>query len=302
MKTRLYLTTAVELRIANNLKLFIYLIFIGKEIASMFLVNQKTSTMKTIYFVAILAMLSMTSCFTPKPVIRLKADEPKTTWDKGKEYISYKMGEYEVHTSYFGCDNNNLIFDIEVVNVDGEEFLVAPENIKLHLGQWNNAAQNVSFGNAISAIDPEMQLLKFDLEASKAEAASKNAGIAAVGIFAAAIPLAIVAAKSDADNEKNNKQSDVSNTELVSTGVNLALTANEVNQNLQEIKIQSMNDSKYYWETASLRKTTLSPGYSIRGLVYFPIPEMKFRKLKLDIPVPTGSISVKYDLLVYFPQ
>ena len=259
--------------------------------------------MKTINLIAGIAMLSLSSCFSPKPVIRLKADEPKTTWDKGKEYISYKKGEYEVHTAYHGVDDKNIIFDIEIVNNNGEEFLVAPENIKLFKGQWDNTTQSIIYNsNAIRALDPEMELLRIDLENSKAEAASKNAGVAAVAIFAAAIPLAIVAAKSDAENSKSNDNNEITNTDLVGAGVDIALTANAVNQETQEFKIQSMNDSKYNWETASLRKTTLSPGYSIRGLVYFPIPDMSFRKIRIDIPVPIGNISVKYDYLLYFPQ
>lgn len=259
--------------------------------------------MKPILITSLLAMLTLSSCFSPKPVIRLKADESKTTWDKGKEFIGYKMGEYEVHTSFHGCDNQNLIFDVEVVNNNGEEFLVAPEKFKMFKGQWNNATQSITYnGNAISALDPELELLNIDLANSKAEAASKNAGVAAVAIFAAAIPLAIVAAKSDAENSKSDDENDVSNTELVEAGVDVALTANAINQESQEQQIQSMNDSKYKWETVALRKTTLSPGYSIRGLVFFPIPDMNFRKLRIDIPVPDGNISVKYDYLIYYPK
>ena len=247
-------------------------------------------------------MIALSSCFSPKAVIRLKANEPKTTWDKGKEFVSYKIGEYEVHTSYYGCDSKNIIFDIEVINNNGEEFLVAPEKFVLNSGQWDNATQNISYNaNPIHALDPEMEILNIDLQNSKAEAASKNAGVAAIAICAAAIPLAIVAAKSDAENSKSNNEKDVSNTELVGAGLDIALTSNAINQEAQEIKIQSMNDSKYIWETASLRKTTLSPGFSIRGLVYFPIPDMKFRKIRIDIPLPIGSISIKYDYLLYYP-
>lgn len=259
--------------------------------------------MKPILVTSLLAMLALTSCFSPKPVIRLKADEPKTTWDKGKEFISYKMGEYEVHTSYYGANDKNLIFDIEIVNNNGEEFLVAPENIKIIKGYWDNATQSISYsGNAVNALDPELELLNIDLANSRAEASSKNAGVAAAAIFAVAIPLAIVAAKSDAENSKDSDEEDVTNTELVSAGVDLALTANAINQESQEINIQSMNDSKYTWETVALRKTTLMPGYSIRGLVFFPIPDINTRKIRVDIPVPDGNISVKYDYLIYYPK
>lgn len=262
--------------------------------------------MKKNHFIILALLPVLTSCFSPKPVLRFKAEETNTTWDKGKEYISYKKGDYEVHTSYYGNNDDHIMFDIEIVNKNGEEFLVAPENIKLYTGWWDNVKQSIEYSNSpISAIDPEMELLKIDLENSKAEAASKNAGVAAVAIFAAAVPLAIIAAKSDADNSSSNtisNESTISNSEMVGAGVNLALAANEVNHDTQEYKIESLNDSKYTWETSSLRKTTLSPGYSIRGLVFFPTPDIKFRKVRIDVPLPNGIISIKYDYLIYYPQ
>ena len=262
--------------------------------------------MKKYLFITISFLATLTSCFSPKPVLRFKADAEKTTWDKGKEYISYKKGEYEVHTSYFGSDEKNIMFDIEIVNNNGEEFLVAPENIKLYSGSWDNVTKDILYNNTpLNAIDPEIELLNIDLENSRAEAASKNAGVAAIAIFAAAIPLAIIAARSDAENsntDNNSDESTVSNTEMVGAGVDIALGANAINQSNQEDKIISMNDSKYTWETTSLRKTTLSPNYSIRGLVFFPIPDMNIKKIRIDIPVPDGNISVKYDYLIYYPK
>ena len=248
----------------------------------------------------------LTSCFSPKPVFRFKVDEAKTTWDKGKEYISYKKGDYEVHTSYYGNNDKYIMFDIEIVNNKGEEFLVAPENIKIYSGSWDNVSQSILYNsNPVFALNPEMELLKIDLENSKAEAASKNAGVAAIAIFAAAIPLAIIASESDAKNSKSNNNSNapiISNTELVGTGLDLAIGANAINQANQEIKIESMNDNKYTWETSSLRKTTLSPGYSIRGLVFFSIPDIKFKKIRIDVPIPGGYINIKYDFLIYYPE
>jgi hypothetical protein len=259
--------------------------------------------MKTYHsLIAIAFLLALTSCFSPKPVMRFKPEETKTTWDKGKEYVSYKRGEYEVHSSYYGNNDKYIMFDIEIVNNNGEEFLVAPEEIKLYTGKWNKTNQCVLFDNIpVRANDPEMELLNIDLANSKAEASRKNAQVAAVAIFAAAIPLAIVAAKSDIKNSDSDDES-ASNTEMVDAGVNIAMSATAITQINEENKIISMNDSKYSWETSSLRKTTLSPGYSIRGLVFFPIPETTCRKIKFDIPVPEGNITFKYDYILYYPQ
>jgi len=234
--------------------------------------------------------------------MRFKPEETQTTWEKGKEFVSYKNGEYEVHCSYYGNNEKYILFDIEVVNNKGIEFLVAPEDIKLYSGQWDNMKQSVVYdNNPTSAIDPEMELLKIDMENSRAEAALHNSQVAAVTIFAAAIPLAIAASTSDYNNRDYDETS-ISNSELVDAGVNLALGTTAITEINHENQIISLSDSKNLWEAASLRKTTLSPGYSIRGLVFFPIPDIHIRKIQFDVPIPTGVISFKYDFLLYYPQ
>jgi len=255
----------------------------------------------SIIFVVLLSTL--TSCFSPKPVMRFKPEETQTTWDKGKEYVSYKKGDYEVHSSYDGNNEKYIMFDIEIVNTKGVDFLVAPEDIKLYTGSWDDVTQSVIYNNTpISAVDPEIELLKIDMDNSKAEASRKNGQIAAAAIFAAAIPLAIVASNSDMNNNHNESYNTVTNTDLVDAGVDVALSTTAINEMNQENQIISLNDSKNVWETASLRKTTLSPGYSIRGLVFFPIPEIQTRKIQFDVPTPAGVISFKYDILLYYPQ
>ena len=260
--------------------------------------------MKNYIIITIVATLLLSSCYSPKPVIRINPEEKQTTWEKGKEFVSYKRGEYETHCSYEGCNNQYIIFDIEIVNIKGEEFLVAPEKIVMYTGTWNNTTQNIDYDPIpINAIDPEMELLKIDLANSKAEASAKNAQIAAMAICAAAIPLSIAASVSDYNNMDSGKSNNaVSNTELVDAGVNLALGATAINQIAQEGQIISLNDNKYTWKEASLRKTTLSPGYSIRGLVYFPIPDLKVRKIKLEVPTPDDAIVFNYNLVLYYPN
>lgn len=260
--------------------------------------------MKLVYPIIYIAFAAtLTSCFAPKPVLRFKPEETNTTWEKGKEYVSYKRGDYEIHSSYYGYNDKYIIFDIEVVNnKGGEEFLVAPENIKLYQSIFDNTKQSlINDSIPVRAIDPEAELLNIDLENSKAEASRKNSQVAVAAIFAAAIPLAIVATSSDI-HSPNSYERTVSNTEMVDAGVDVALGVTAINQVNQENQIISLNDSKFTWEASSLRKTTLSPGYSIRGLVFFPIPMVNCRKISFDIPTPQGNITFRYDYILYYPQ
>jgi len=255
-----------------------------------------------IVFISVVSVALFTSCYSPKPVLRFKPEETNTTWEKGKEFVSYKNGEYEVYSSYYGSNDKYIIFDIEVVNNKGEEFLVAPEKIKLYTGRWDNLHQNVIYDSIPSnAIDPEAELLKIDMENSRAEASSKNAQVAALAILSAAVPIAIVASTNDYNHPNRNINS-VSNTDLVEVSTDLALGATVINQANQENQIASLNDNKYTWEASSLRKTTLSPGYSIRGLVFFPIPDINAEKIRFDVPIPGSFIIFKYDFIKYYPK
>lgn len=261
--------------------------------------------MKNYYLIFILAFTAtLTSCFSAKPVIRINPEETKTTWEKGKEFVSYRKGEYETHCSYYGSNSKYIIFDIEVVNNKGVDFLVAPEDIVLYTGKWDNAKQEVIYDkNPIRAIDPEMELLKIDMANSKAEASMKNAQVAALAICAVAVPLSIVAGVSDANNSNTyNNNVEIRNSEIVDAGVNIALGATALNQISQENEVISLNDTQRTWQEASLRKTTLSPGYSIRGFVYFPILDVTIRKILLEIPTPDSSITFKYNILLYYPK
>jgi len=113
------------------------------------------------FFIALILVATLYSCFSPKPVMRFKPEETQTSWDKGKEFVSYKKGEYEVHASYYGNNETYIIFDIEVVNSKGVDFLVAPEEIKLYSGIWDNISQSVKYSDIpTNAIDPEMEILR----------------------------------------------------------------------------------------------------------------------------------------------
>ncbi len=251
--------------------------------------------------------LALNSCYAPQPVIRIHPQEQNTTWERGKEFVSYRKGEYEVHCAYEGARGKYLVFDIEFINYKGEEFLVCPEKCTIYqdTGKWDGVTnQRVYSMFPVRAYDPEQELLQIDIAESQAEASRKNANTAAVAISVAALPLLVAAAASDVNSGNQVDDSRVNNTDLVAAGVDVALTTNEVNRVVQEDRIISLNDSRYMWQEAALRKTTLSPGYSIRGLVYFPIPDFKlYRKFRLDVPVGEDDrISMMYDVILIYPQ
>lgn len=245
----------------------------------------------------------LTSCYTAKPVLRVNPEEKNTTWERGKEFVSYKNGEYEVHTSYEASNDQYLIFDIEVVNNNGADILVAPEQILLYSGNWDNVEQKIIYNQVPErAMDPELQILRMEMAYSQAVANRKNTQIAATALMAAAIPLTIAAAISDgASSDDVDDFVNISNTQMVETGIDIALTATAVNDQAQEVKIISLNDSENIWRESTLRKTTLSAGYSIRGLVFFRKPALDIKKIRIDVPLLNDKISIEFNLVYYFP-
>jgi hypothetical protein len=239
----------------------------------------------------------------PKPVIRVKPEENQTTWENGKEFVGYRVGNFEVYVAYHGIENNLLAFDIEIINYEGEPILVSPEKMMLYPGVWDyNKKEFVFASNPYYAKDPEMELLQIDLDYSKSEAAQKNAETAIeVGSIAAVIGTAMLEASLENSLDENTPivSIDIESNTQISSDSNYV---EEINNEDYSLKYREL-DPKFTWERESLRKTTLSAGNSVRGNVHFPIPKQNVGKIKLVIPLSSNnSIEAKYYILRIHPQ
>lgn len=262
----------------------------------------KNISIQNVLYLAL--MFIMASCVAPQPVIRVIPTETKTTWQQGKEFVSYQKNDFIIHCAYHGTDARYLIFDVEIVNGSQSEFLVAPENIIMYTdsGKWDPVTNQIVYATfPIRAADPEFQLLKLDMQESIAEANMKNQQTAAVVASVAALPIIVAAASADINDKKPRA---VTRTDVAATATVGVLNGIEISQVENEINYNNINYKRETWNQYALRKTTLSPGESTRGLIYFKKPLLeKYRDLRIDAPISNDDfIKFNYRVIIYYPQ
>ena len=242
--------------------------------------------MKTAYSLFVLlslASLLWTGCFTPRTVIRMQPDESENVfWSNGQAIAEQIQDSVIARAAFSHATPEYLIFDIEVINQGGSSILVAPEDLYIA------TPQNFQ----LPAIDPERQLLSMEIDASRQEARAKNTAVA-TGLIAAGAIIA-VAATSDGDAGDGD---DFDDYDAVDAAVDVAIPALYLSTAFRQEAVLSAPISALplpydpiFWSDYTLRKTTLRPGESVRGLVAFnrfdqtdrfelalPLEELKFR-------------------------
>ncbi|MGE0079485.1 MAG: hypothetical protein AB7S48_16610 [Bacteroidales bacterium] len=259
----------------------------------------------TIQLIAILILTAsiLTSCVTPSPVIRITPKEAKTTWEQGKEFVSYKKNDFIVHCAYHGINASFLIFDVEVINNSQEDYLLSPENFIMYTdsGKWNSVTNQIVYATfPIKAVDPEQQLLLLDMQQSLTEANMKNQQTAAAIVSIAAVPVIVATAVADS---KDDKPRTVSRTDLAATATVGVLGGLDAGQEDNAYALNTIDNNRNTWEQYALRKTTLSTGEAIRGLIYFPKPDLeKYQDLQIDAPILNNDkITFQYKVKLYYP-
>ncbi|QKG80361.1 hypothetical protein [Tenuifilum thalassicum] len=251
----------------------------------------------------LLSIALFASCASPKPVVRLTPKETKTTWEHGKQFVSYFKDAFVVHCAHHSTDENYIIFDVEVVNLSDKEVLVCPEKMVMYTdsGKWDPVINQIVYSTfPIYAEDPEMRILMNDLAQSQIEANQKNLTTASAVTAALSIPVLIAAASADA---KDDSQRTITRTEVASIATETTLDALDMSKGVNAIGSELIYSSTDAWINYSLRKTTLSKNESVRGLVYFKKPDLtKYKDLRIDVPIGEDNyITFKYQAKLYYP-
>lgn len=231
-----------------------------------------------------LAGLLLTGCFTPRVVIRMQPGESENVfWSNGQAIAEQVQDSVIARAAFSHATPEYLIFDIEVINQSGSSILVAPE--KLFIATPQNFQ--------LPAIDPERQLLSMEISASQQEARAKNAAVA-TGVIAAG---AIIAVAATSDGDSGNEDDYDDDYDVVDAAVDVAVPALYLGAAFRQEAILSSPISAIplpfdaiFWSDYTLRKTTLRPDDSVRGLVAFsrfdqtdrfaltlPLEELKFK-------------------------
>lgn len=244
------------------------------------------------------AIVFLSSCYTPKAVIRVEPDNEDVRWQYGQAFARQEANGLEVQAAYNGMNREYLFFDVEIVNYEEEEVLIDPSRFFLDLNGFQRRA-----------IDPEAFLLGLEMEASKREANSKNTAIA-LGVVAVAATAAIIVA---ADNNNNGNNVNANNASNVGQDLNNIALATDVFSIFPSLVVDLSNNNQRgelpppnpkdrdFWTDFTLRKTTLRQNERVTGKVLFPLTELTDR-FKMGIPVETGIFRLQFKRMLHQPK
>ncbi len=222
--------------------------------------------MKTLSQLAFLFLLAFaaTSCFSPRSIVQMEADDPDVKWSYGSQLIKQQKDSLDAQFYFDTYTKNNLVFDVEVTNWGKEDVLVAPERIYVKCPDSDMSHR---------AFNPEQELLDEKINISRQEAAAKNLAVA-VGVAAVTTAVAVAATSDNRSNNNNDGAGTFTNITYVSTYVAPPLPAPVLPPSID------------FWANYSLRKTTLEPSYKVGGKVVVPrLDACPF----LDVYFPVGN-------------
>ncbi len=218
-------------------------------------------------------LIIIQSCAVPQPVARLSPLGENYDWLNGTENMIFPANEgIEVELQFIQSTSNQLLFEVGITNRSDQKVYVDPSRFSIQLLSLDTLTPS---GTPLFAFDPESQILRMDLQKSREQAeASNDAALELIGqTLDIASDIASIGQEKDPEvqaqeqADRAERRQDYENSEID-----------------REIRLQSLDDQRRYWSGYALRKTSLKPGYKMRGTVFFPRNnQARFMKVKLDI-------------------
>ncbi|KAA3614804.1 MAG: hypothetical protein D8M58_10125 [Calditrichaeota bacterium] len=220
--------------------------------------------------ITIIALISCT--VPPKPVYRLMPEAEKSAWLYGQEFIHLDNDSFDVALAYDKIWTNNFVFDIEIANKTDSIVLISPEDFyykpvyseeKL---EKNKKFMSIFPAKPVEALDPELKILHMDLSQSAADASysTRQGQLMGLSVLDLVFDIATIGKPT---TEAEEAQEEIDDLER-----RLDYAENELEHENRSRNIGRIKDQ---WRDEALRKTSLKPGYSISGKIYFP---MKYHK------------------------
>lgn len=217
--------------------------------------------MKTTYFfskiIVLLGLMSaVVSCTAPQAIVRMDPISPNVRWNHGQAFASDTVTGIIVECAFDKATPEYNVFDVSVINASNMAYLLDPINFEVE-----EIAQK-SIGMVHYAIDPETMLLSIDKMMSKEEADAKNAKVGN-GIAMGALAVAAVALAVTDDVDMGYRASDPDLT------FSPSIMINSSNNNVPYDYMTENDEKREMWSMYAARKTTLQPGYSVGGKIFF---------------------------------
>lgn len=244
----------------------------------------------TILFPVITAVL-LVACATPKAVIRMKPVSENVTWNNGQAFAMDTIMGIMVEAAFEIATPDYNVFNVRVTNNSNLDYLVDPT-----LFSFENRTADTLNPIIIEAIDPETILLNIDKQISKNEADAKNARVGGAIVAGALIATSVALAVSDNNVHQHHYRKANPNL-LVSTPILIDGSNNYYEGNY----VSSVEQQRDMWANSTIRKTTLKPGYTIDGKLFFPrFASPGFYNLK--VVVDENYLSIPFIQMNFFPN
>lgn len=201
----------------------------------------------------------------------LQPMEAPDRWLKGSAYLKQTRGGVEVEAAFVGAGPGALLFDVVVANRGAVPVLVTPEVFacELSLPETSLAPREVL------AVDPEAMIRQLH-QASAAERSSLGVSAAFRGVFLLAD---LGDALSQSSRRSSREQREVRQ-EQRETSRDL-----DAAEGRSEARLTGLVAQRRHWEEDCVRKTTLDPGYGLRGKVVVHANTRLASQVVLRIPV-----------------
>ena len=216
------------------------------------------------------------SCSAPKSLIKLEPNQESTKWLYGQEFAKDSVAGIIYEVGFDKIAGTNYLFDFDITNRSNLEILVDPQDFYY---QPLNDSLRPMVDEYFHASDPEKEILGIEKKISITEARRKNnIALSLIGLGA---DIASAAIRANDDNPRNDYlRTDIFNAVQIGNMVN-------------EFEAEDLNTLHESWSQSTIRKTTLEPGYSIKGKVFFPFfPNAKY--LQIVLPVDDQSIHILF--------
>lgn len=247
-------------------------------------------------FLSVLIMLLSSGCFTPHQIVRVAPEAQENIfWHQGQAIAEKKQDSIIVRAAFSHAEHKYLLFDVEVFNEKETPILVSPEALSLLTPSKYH----------LPAIDPEAVILSMEMRASQQEANAKNAAVAGSVILVGAA-VAVAVSSDDSPNYEDN-DTDEAVYDALSFTADVVLPAIAWGVHFHQDPILSeypealpSPQELIFWQDIVLRRTTLRPGESIRGLVAFPRYD-NTQQLELIFPIEQDEFRFLFTQKLYQP-
>lgn len=219
------------------------------------------------------------SCSTPKSIVKLEPTNGASKWIYGQAVARDSAYGIIYQVGFDRLSDNRYAFDYDITNRSNLPILIDPREFYYNA---LDTAMNILANGTVTAFDPETEILNIDKDLSASEARKKNNTLLSVVALGVDVATGVITA-TDKNPHNDNLRTDTF----------FAVQAdNAANQN----HIYDLADLRESWEKATIRKTTLEPGYSMKGKVFFPAyPSAAF--IELNMPVDSDLVQIPFNQL-----